>query len=411
MGEDDWTFFRGSDDINSEICNFIENRKSDVLIYLIHGYLSRNYYIYKAFEPFGQFYSILGCDCKGHGSNHGINYRWDQIMAEHKERITELTNSGYNIVLIGHSMGGTLGLCLINMKKIIAGFFFAPILSIRILEKYNFFNYKLKKHYSGNPEYNRYIIDAVEIANKNMGLYPNKINIIHSKIDFLFPPSDYSNLINVIPKSNILVLKNSPHEFMYFSKKAKEWIKKKIRRTQDNNSLMNKLGLNRGDILEIDACLRKKESIYEDFGITEISTGAGWILKDGCMVDLSDPKYPEIRVRDHREIQSCMPDHIIREDIFEVAQGIMGLVRFSLTKDYKLKRYNLLIDLDTRSEISHAQKNRLINIAKNYSAEIVFDIYHNGNRYSDGDFESIEHLSPERKVLKIIEYHESLAST
>jgi len=140
------------------------------------------------------------------------------------------------------------------------------------------------------------------------------------------------------------------------------------------------------------------ENEFSEFGITDICVLAGWILPDGDMVDLGyGGKHGYSRVRDHREIQNCLPDKISdRSDVLSIAQKELGLVRMSMYDDHT-KQFILNIDLESDQNITNSQKQTLKRCVKDWDVKsIYYDLYHKNTNVVDSLPDIDEFLADEQ---------------
>ncbi|MFA5730771.1 MAG: alpha/beta fold hydrolase [Acidithiobacillus sp.] len=119
--------------LNSDECIFIPSKNSKRDLIFLHGYTSSNSFpdrVKNFFIKQHQF-NIIACNSRGHGKRKNRNYenkeQVKQTVNEYTELIQERLKNGYEVNVIGNSMGASMALTLgnnipeINKVFVIAG--------------------------------------------------------------------------------------------------------------------------------------------------------------------------------------------------------------------------------------------------------------------------------------------------
>lgn len=220
----------------------INQNPNSPLIYLIHGYTSTKEFILKAFEKFKNYgFSICACDSIGHNGRDGNINDFTKILNEH-----ELIINSYkkNTIIIGHSLGGMIGIGLSKLKYVKKVFVISSPFDISVLQEPNFFQSffrELSDIFNPNRKYS-----TEELFDKMAPIFPvnqelsknstKKIYLIYSKHDYYVPIEQMYELKNKfnIPKENYKVISFSDHNSIIFRRNVFNWIKRKI---HDDNLL------------------------------------------------------------------------------------------------------------------------------------------------------------------------------
>jgi len=181
--------------------------KGDII--LIHGFLSSPLY-YNTFSKQlqSQGYNVIRCTQRGHGSRFFTSNmdEWDLNLHELDSLVNSLQSD--NIILMGHSMGGTLaiteGIRNPKVKKVFA--------ASAINNKHVFTETDLKARVNQlNDNYDKIISTFPSEYSQCTPENKRKFYLIHGKKDVVVPFSQFeANKKGLcIPDENTLVLDNS----------------------------------------------------------------------------------------------------------------------------------------------------------------------------------------------------------
>ena len=111
--------------MNMKYCTIRDGGDEKGTVFILHGAFADRTAQDRLAEIIHQKgYTVICCDARGHGENEGRIHEWKKTVQEYNKRIKK--HPSEQIIVIGHSMGGTQAISLTKNPKVSQVFSISP---------------------------------------------------------------------------------------------------------------------------------------------------------------------------------------------------------------------------------------------------------------------------------------------